>query len=65
MRNAETVKRRLHEHHLNEHQPLREWATQRGYTWKRLPAVRGSRQSVNARLATAIVANMEVYLSYT
>jgi len=26
--------------------------------------VRGSRQSVNVRLATAIVANMEVYLSY-
>ena len=30
----------------------------------RLPAVRGSRQSVNVKLATAILANASVYLKY-
>ena len=30
----------------------------------RLPAVRGSRQSVNVKLATAILANVSVYLKY-
>jgi len=52
------------EYYLNECLALQEWAKQEGKSLKRLPAVRGSRQSVHVQLATAILANAKVYLKY-
>ena len=52
------------EYFLNECLALTELASQHGYVLLRLPAVRGSRQSVNVKLATAILANASVYLKY-
>ena len=52
------------DYYLNKCLALTEWASQHGYVLLRLPAVRGSRQSVNVKLATAILANVSVYLKY-
>ena len=52
------------DYYLNECLALTEWASQHGYVLLRLPAVRGSRQSVNVKLATAILANVSVCLKY-
>jgi hypothetical protein len=52
------------EYYLNESRALLEWAVQRGRSLVHLPAVRGSRQSVNVKLATAVLANLDVYLDY-
>jgi hypothetical protein len=45
---------------LNDCLALVEWARQHGYVLVRLPVVRGSRQSVNVKLATTILDNGSV-----
>ena len=49
---------------MNDCLALAEWARQHGYALVRLPAVRGSRQSVNVKLATTILDNVSAYLKY-
>jgi hypothetical protein len=52
------------EYYLCERLALAEWARQHGFALVLLPAVRGSRQTANVKLATAIYDNASVYLTY-